>query len=152
MIADTLRRAALFDELQLGSGINQALEQQRLSDFSFMLAMLSKDVMDQAWVCDPQPTYHVQEQLRRRFGGQNTPVLEHTPQYIDIFSDNLAWYLAMDRTPRIQPKKPSIPANILDNVSLSVQLKQHYDIKRQPLKQTPSELLDVLAQTRPAVI
>lgn len=152
MIADTLRQAALFDELQLGSGINHALEQQRLSDFAFMLAMLSTDVMDQAWVSDPQPTYYVQEQLQRRFGGQNTPIPEHTPQHADVFSDNLSWYLAMDRTPQIQPTKASIPTNVLDNVSLSVQLKQRYDIKRQPLKQTPRELLGVLTQTRPIVV
>ncbi|MCD8547212.1 MAG: hypothetical protein LRY38_01915 [Aeromonadaceae bacterium] len=68
MLTDTLRRHCLVDELQLGQELNQALHGQRQADFALMLAMLSADVQDQAWVADPPLPEVAEAQWRARFG------------------------------------------------------------------------------------
>lgn len=68
MLTDTLRRHCLVDELQLGQDLNQALQGQRQADFALMLAMLSPDVQDQAWVSDPPLPEVADDHWRDHFG------------------------------------------------------------------------------------
>lgn len=68
MLTDTIRRHCLVDELQLGQDLNQALQGQRQADFALLLAMLSPDVQDQAWVADPPAPETADDHWRGHFG------------------------------------------------------------------------------------
>ncbi|WP_409420535.1 VC2046/SO_2500 family protein [Pseudaeromonas sp. ZJS20] len=68
MLTETIRRHCLVDELQLGQDLNQALQGQRQADFALLLAMLSSDVQDQAWVADPPLPEAADDHWRDHFG------------------------------------------------------------------------------------
>ncbi len=67
MISESVRQQCLVDELQLGQGLNHALQQGHRAEFSLLLAMLSPDVQDQAWVHDEPQLEMATEEWRRRF-------------------------------------------------------------------------------------
>ncbi len=144
MISKTLRQVGLFDELQFGSALNVALQQGRSSDFALMLSLLPVDIMDQAWVSDPVPLYEVQNQLARQFGVSQDTIFtqeKQTPTLLQA-DHNLAWHLAKARIPQTYPEKTQ--TQVLDNVPLTVQLKHRYPPRREPLKQSPQMLLEML--------
>lgn len=67
MISESVRQQCLVDELQLGQGLNHALQQGHRAEFSLLLSLLSPDVQDQAWVRDPPQPEISSVDWRRRF-------------------------------------------------------------------------------------
>ena len=69
MISDEIRDVYLVDEMQLGQKLNESLQKGDQKDFSLMLAMLSPDVTDAAWVRGPDEG-QAPEDLREKFNLQ----------------------------------------------------------------------------------
>lgn len=151
MISKSLRQAAKFDELQFGTSLGQALQAQRQQDFALMLAMLSPDVTDQAWVSDPVPLYKTQAQLQRQFGLSRSQLFQNQSQHnaCILHRTNIDWHLAVARHPEITENMPNAQSNVVHNVRLTAQLKQKYTVSHEPLVQSPEQLLQVLRQVKP---
>lgn len=67
MQVHTLDKAGIINELQFGTGVNQAVQQGRHADFALFMALFSNDVRDTAPV-EPITTQRTtEEQLRQRF-------------------------------------------------------------------------------------
>lgn len=63
----TLDRAGLINELQIGTGISQAVLHGRRADFSLMLALFSNDVRDTTPVEAIEQVETTEDVLRQRF-------------------------------------------------------------------------------------
>lgn len=67
MQVHTLDKAGIINELQLGTGVNQAVQQGRHADFALFMALFSNDVRDTTPI-EPITTHRTTEdQLRQRF-------------------------------------------------------------------------------------
>lgn len=67
MHVHTLDRAGLINELQIGTGISQAVLHGRRADFSLMLALFSNDVRDTTPVEAIEQVETTEDVLRQRF-------------------------------------------------------------------------------------
>ncbi len=67
MHVHTLDKAGLINELQIGTGISQAVLHGRRADFSLMLALFSNDVRDTTPVEAIEQVETTEDVLRQRF-------------------------------------------------------------------------------------
>lgn len=154
MQVHTLDKAAIINELKVGTGINQAVHQTRRADFALMLAMFSNDVRDNTPVDQIDEVITTDKLLRQRFQLQEPQALqndqssyaisaEQAKQFHDggLSSAKLSHYLVPDALTYLPEDTHGLPEDIYFN--LSGHERRHLADK-EPKKLLPADLYQQL--------
>lgn len=146
MHVHTLDKAGLINELQIGTGISQAVLHGRRADFSLMLALFSNDVRDTTPVEAIEQVETTEDVLRQRFELQAPQTLRSdqssyqiSARQADLFhqgglaSAKLSHYL----TPEVLAYLPEDTQDLPEEVYLN--LSRHE--RRHLAQKTPKTLL-----------
>ena len=164
MISDALRQHCLIDELQLEQRLNRSLQQGQQADFALLLAMLSPDVQDQAWVSDPELPDVADVNWRQRFALPPAQPLEADELTLaraealgDLLGEGGMAAVHLQNCMQAEPlvlKQYQLSDLVWNNLSPLTQEKYRMQqagetISRHPATAKPADMLDIIDNPMP---
>ena len=164
MLTDTLRAHLLVDELQLEQRLNRSLQQGERADFALLLAMLSPDVQDQAWVSDAEVPEVAPIDWRERFAlpparplEADAVATERAESLGQLLEEGGIAAVHLQNCMRAEPlvlKQYQISDLVWNNLSPLTQEKFRMQqagetISRHPAAAKPADMLDIIDNPMP---
>lgn len=164
MISEALRQHCLVDELQLEQRLNRSLQQGERADFALLLAMLSPDVQDQAWVSDAEVPEVAPIDWRERFAlpparplEADAVATERAESLGQLLEEGGIAAVHLQNCMRAEPlvlKQYQISDLVWNNLSPLTQEKFRMQqagetITRHPASSRPADMLEIIDNTMP---